>query len=333
MKVTRVALSRLLEDPAQPRRDITEAEIRELADSIKEHGVLQPIIVRNASDGYVVVAGHRRVLAAKRGGLESIDAIVRDDPAVREDARRFGLQVVENLQREQLSDLDLARAVGRMVDEFGMQRQAVAKMLSRSPATVTRLLDLLKAQWSEFMPAVGPSVSAIAQIRTMEEKTRRAVLKRHLDTGETFNSNELLKIREYAKKVPVTPALIPKILGARAADIKAAAASAVAEKAARSKSTSNPFAVANLDDDEATVARLFRRENFEGRPLALPPAKALGAAVARAVGTGTVNRVELPALTLSDARARDVLQALGGSRDVPGWQLTAALINALVKGL
>ena len=327
MKVTNIELSKLQPDPEQPRKDVTEAEIRELAESIKEHGLLQPIIVRKAADGsYIIVAGHRRFLASKRAGLSSIDCIVRNDPSVMEEARRFGMQVVENLQREALTDMDLARAVGRMVDEFGMQRQEVAKMLSRSPATVTKLLELLNDEWQEYMPAVGQSVSAIAQVRMMDEKTRKAVLKRYNDTGETFNSNQLLKLREYAKTgASVTIATIPKVLGERHVDIKVAADTATAARKAGAVAPANAFASANADDDEAVVAQLFRRENFEGKPLA----SARPSPAASAVLAGAETRIELPAMHLSAERARAVIDALGGNRAVQPWELTTELIRVL----
>ena len=332
MKISDIDISRLREDPDQPRKDVTEAEIAELADSIKVHGLLQPVIVRKEGDGYIIVAGHRRHLAAQRAGLKTLPCIVRNDPGVVEEAKRFGLQVVENLQREALSDIDLARAVGRMVDEFGMQRQEVAQMLSRSPATVTKLLELLNDQWREYMPAVGESVSAIAQVRMMDDKTRKAVLKRFQDTGEQFNSNQLLKLREFAKTgSPVTPASIPKVLGERIVDIKVAADTAQTSRRAQETAETNAFAAVNFDDDEALVERLFKRENFEGKPLAARSGLTVSGTTqaAFAIASGVETRVDLPGMSLSVERARAIIGALGGNQDARGLELTTELIRVL----
>ncbi len=100
--------------PRQPRRQFIDSSIAELADSIAEHGVIQPIIVRQASGGYELVAGERRLRAAKAAGLEKIPAIVRNST----DLKSLEIALIENIQRENLNPVDEAYAYHRLIEEF-----------------------------------------------------------------------------------------------------------------------------------------------------------------------------------------------------------------------
>ncbi|CAN5731239.1 stage 0 sporulation protein Spo0J [soil metagenome] len=134
-------IAQIMRNPYQPRQDFDDASLDELAASIAEHGLLQPILVNETSAGYVLVAGERRLRAAKRIGMESIPAVVRS-VAERE---QLALALVENLQRTDLSPLDEARAFRRMMAEFGLTQEEVAARVGRSRSAVAntiRLLDL-----------------------------------------------------------------------------------------------------------------------------------------------------------------------------------------------
>ena len=134
-------ISDIVRNPYQPRQEFDEDSLDELAASIAEHGVLQPILVNETPDGYVLVAGERRLRASQRAGLERIPAVVRS-VAVRE---QLALALVENLQRTDLSPLDEARAFRRMIVDFGLTQEEVAARVGRSRsgvANTVRLLDL-----------------------------------------------------------------------------------------------------------------------------------------------------------------------------------------------
>ena len=129
----------------QPRREITPESLADLADSIKRHGVMQPIVVRRlenltgAETEYEIIAGERRWRAARLAGLAVIPAIVRDLP----DALAIALALIENIQREDLSPMEQAYALQRFHDEFGMSHQEIADTVGKARATVSNLLRLM----------------------------------------------------------------------------------------------------------------------------------------------------------------------------------------------
>ena len=135
----------------QPRMDMREAALAELAESIKARGVVQPIVVRplarDASAGYEIIAGERRWRAAQIAGLREIPAVVREVP----DEAAVVMALIENIQREDLNPLEEANALKRLIDEFEMTHQQAGAAVGRSRATVTNLLRLL-----ELSAAVKP---------------------------------------------------------------------------------------------------------------------------------------------------------------------------------
>jgi ParB family chromosome partitioning protein len=127
----------------QPRKQIAEETVRELADSIRAQGVIQPIVVRGiAKDQYEIIAGERRWRAAQLAGLKNIPALVKDIP----DEAALAMALIENIQRENLNPLEEAVALQRLLDEFGMTHQQVAEAVGKSRTTVTNLLRLLNLQ-------------------------------------------------------------------------------------------------------------------------------------------------------------------------------------------
>jgi ParB family chromosome partitioning protein len=137
-------------NPAQPRTRLAEDELAELAASIREHGVLQPVIVTRAEDGYVLVAGERRWRAARLAGLETLPALVKD-VAPRE---RLELAIVENVQRQDLTPLEEATAYRQLVSEHGLTQEAVAARVGKSRVAVANALRLL-----HLAPAVHEALS------------------------------------------------------------------------------------------------------------------------------------------------------------------------------
>ena len=127
-------------NPYQPRTVFDDEKLVELTSSIKEVGVLQPVLVREKSTGYELIAGERRWLAARRAGLSSVPALVRKI----EDLESFEQAIIENLHREDLNSIDEAVAFHRLMDEFGMTQQQVAERVGRSRPVVANTLRLLK---------------------------------------------------------------------------------------------------------------------------------------------------------------------------------------------
>ncbi|MGV3731078.1 MAG: ParB/RepB/Spo0J family partition protein [Sphingopyxis sp.] len=127
--------------PGQPRRHFDEGAIAELADSISSRGLLQPIIVRRSPDGegFQLVAGERRWRAAQRAGLHQIPALVRE----LDDAATYEIALVENIQRQDLNAIEEASAYRRLIDDFGHNQEALAKLVGKSRSHVANLMRLL----------------------------------------------------------------------------------------------------------------------------------------------------------------------------------------------
>lgn len=126
-------------NPYQPRRHFDPESLQELAASIKEHGVLQPLLVRKKDPGYQLIAGERRLRAAKQAGLSTVPVVVKalDDRTVME------IALVENLQREDLNPLEEAEAYQRLITEFNLTQEEVAKAVGKSRPAIANTLRLL----------------------------------------------------------------------------------------------------------------------------------------------------------------------------------------------
>ncbi len=137
--VVRIALSDIDRNEDQPRKRFEETALRELADSIAELGVIQPIIVRRNGSRFVIIAGERRFRAARMAGLQEIPALVREADKL----ERMQVALVENLQRADLNPVEEACAVQALIDECGLTQEAVSKRVGRSRPAVANVLRLL----------------------------------------------------------------------------------------------------------------------------------------------------------------------------------------------
>lgn len=127
----------------QPRKDIDPEKIKELADSIKAQGIIQPIVLRKIGDErYEIVAGERRWRAAQLAGLQEVPVVVRDI----DDKGAMAIALIENIQREDLNPLEEADALRRLLEEFELTHQQIADAIGKSRATVTNLLRLMELQ-------------------------------------------------------------------------------------------------------------------------------------------------------------------------------------------
>jgi ParB family chromosome partitioning protein len=139
-KVQKVALARIVPCPFQPRKDFSAEALRELADSIKEQGIVQPLIVRETNGHLELIAGERRWRAAQLAGLPEVPVILRqaDDRAVLE------LALIENLQRENLNPIEEAHGYAQLIEQFQLTQEEVALKVGKSRAVVTNAIRLLK---------------------------------------------------------------------------------------------------------------------------------------------------------------------------------------------
>jgi len=135
-----IPLAELESNPLQPRRNFEPAALEELAATIRTHGVLTPVVVRRAAHGYQIVAGERRVRAARLAGLTRIPAVVKEAS----NAQALEMALVENLQREDLNPVEAAEAYRRLIEEFGLTQEEVAGRLGRDRSSVANALRLLR---------------------------------------------------------------------------------------------------------------------------------------------------------------------------------------------
>ncbi len=126
-------------NPHQPRAQFSEERLAELANSIREHGVLQPLIVTRVDNGFELIAGERRLQAAKLAGLATVPVIIREA----EDLEKFELAIIENIQRHDLNPIEEARAYSRLSQEFNLSQEQIAKKMGRSRSAIANTIRLL----------------------------------------------------------------------------------------------------------------------------------------------------------------------------------------------
>lgn len=138
---TKVPIDKINPNPNQPRTHFNETLLNELADSIRENGVLQPLLVRKKGKGYEIIAGERRYQASKIAGLEELPVIVKEV----DDQKMLELALIENLQRSDLNPIEEAKGYSQLIKASGMTQEALSKAVSKSRSSITnslRLLDL-----------------------------------------------------------------------------------------------------------------------------------------------------------------------------------------------
>lgn len=188
-KIVEVEVAKLKVSPNQPRSVIKEDKIDELVVSIKEHGILQPIIVRPTGEGfYEIIAGERRWRAAQKAGLHTVPAIIKDI----EDLKLLEIALVENIQREDLNPIELAKAYKALIDHFDLTQEELSAKIGKDRATIANTLRLLLLPLScqkalcEKLITFGHA-KAILSIKGKENQERALleVIKKGLSVRET----------------------------------------------------------------------------------------------------------------------------------------------------
>ncbi|HED00956.1 MAG TPA: ParB/RepB/Spo0J family partition protein [Proteobacteria bacterium] len=182
------AIEEVKPNPYQPRQVIKNDRIEELAASIKEKGVIQPIIVRRVDSGYELIAGERRWQAAQKAGLKNIPIIVKDVSP----AEVLELALIENIQREDLNPLEEAGAYNRLIQEFGLTQEGLASRVGKERSTVANFLRLLKLPdyikeniWAEALSMGHARVLAGIEYPEDQRLVRDTIIKKGLSVRET----------------------------------------------------------------------------------------------------------------------------------------------------
>jgi ParB family chromosome partitioning protein len=186
--VIEAPLASISPNPHQPRAPIRDQDLLELAASIQEHGVIQPLVVNRVLDGYQLIAGERRWRAARLAGLSTVPVVVKDVAP----SEMLELALVENLQRADLNALEEAMAYRQLTEEFGLTQEQVARRVGKSRVAVANTLRLLKAARGVQEALLEGSVSegharALLGLEQAEaqEAALKTVLKRELNVRQT----------------------------------------------------------------------------------------------------------------------------------------------------
>jgi len=189
-KIWHIPVGDIVANPQQPRRIFNEEELVELINSIKEHGVLQPLIVSEKRDGtYELIAGERRLRASRRAGLATVPALVRTTT----EHEKLELAIIENVQRVDLSPIDEAFSYKRLYDEFGLTMDQVATRVGKSRPHVSNMIRLLDLP-EEAMDALGQGKITMGKARALlslsTDEERVSVLRSMLGEGMTTRQVE-----------------------------------------------------------------------------------------------------------------------------------------------
>src|SRR5438270_8372751 len=174
-RVHQINLANIVPSALQPRKDFGREALQELIDSIRQHGIIQPLIVRQVGTRFELIAGERRWRAAQEAGLARVPIIVR----VASDLEVLELSLIENLQREDLNPIEEAQGYARLANEFGMRQEDIARKVGRSRAAVAnamRLLDLhpqIQTWLNQELLSVGHA-KVILGVKSQEEQLQIA---------------------------------------------------------------------------------------------------------------------------------------------------------------
>ena len=197
-EIIEVEISELRPNPYQPRKVFDDDKLKELAESIKEHGVFQPIIFKKSIKGYEIIAGERRVRASTIAGLTKIPAIVRNFS----DEEMMEIALLENLQRENLNSIEEATAYKKLIDNLSITQEELASKLGKSRSHITNMLGLLSLpeEVKEMINDNKISMSHARVLSKIEEKDKVIDLAKKI-VNESLNVREIEDISK-SKDIP-----------------------------------------------------------------------------------------------------------------------------------
>lgn len=204
-----VAIESIHPNPNQPRTHFNDAELNELSNSIAEHGVLQPLLVRKDAEGYEIIAGERRYQASKIAGLTEVPVIIKDV----DDQKMLEIALIENLQRSDLNPIEEAKGYKQLIKQSGMTQEALSKAVSKSRSAITnslRLLDLPEPVQQYLFDGrlTAGHARAILAVPYEEQRIKLAekVVQEGLSVRATENLAPLFSVGDTPKAPrPITP--------------------------------------------------------------------------------------------------------------------------------
>lgn len=206
-EIVEIPINELMSNPYQPRKIFDEESLKELSESIKEHGVFQPIIVKKSVKGYNIIAGERRTKASELAGLKTVPAIVRDFS----DEEMMQVALLENLQREDLSAIEEAKAYKSIIESLRLTQDELAKRLGKSRSHITNMLGLLRLPLSvQDMVLYGKISMGHARVLSKLENSEQIEDLANKVINENLSVRDLEVLTNESSYVRSTPSSKPR---------------------------------------------------------------------------------------------------------------------------
>ena len=208
LNINKLPISNLLSNKFQPRKIFDEDNLQDLTNSIKERGIIQPIIVRKSTDQnskYEIIAGERRWLAAQKAGLHEVPVVIIDA----DDLKSLEFAIVENVQRHDLSAIEEARGYQRLIEEFSYDQEKVAKFIGKSRSHIANFLRLLNLP-VEVLKLVETKKISVGHAKILVgldniELVVKKILEKNLSVRQTENFVKIFKIKKFSTKISKDP--------------------------------------------------------------------------------------------------------------------------------
>lgn len=250
LRVESIPLDDIKPNPSQPRKDFDEERLQALASSIKEHGVLQPIVLRKIAKGYEIVAGERRYRASREAGLKEVPALIKD----MDKALQARLAMVENLQREDLDSIEEAQGYKLLQEDYELSQQDLADLVGKSRAHVANTLRLL---------GLSPEIQGLIKEGSLSAGHGRALLMfeeaRRLELARLAVENEL-SVRALEALDRKKPAKAPRVIDPHVADMEKRLTSSLGTKVKINmgkKKSSLEISFYSIEDLEEIIDKLL----------------------------------------------------------------------------
>ena len=205
ININKLAISDLVSNKYQPRKIFDENSLSDLTSSIKERGIIQPIIVRKSSDNnskYEIIAGERRWLAAQKAGLHEVPVVITDV----DDLKSLEFAIVENVQRNDLNTIEEARGYQRLIKEFSYDQEKVAKFIGKSRSRIANCLRLLSLPETVLKlietQKISPGHAKILVGLPNEEFVANKIIAKNLSVRQAENFVKIFKIKKQSFKKP-----------------------------------------------------------------------------------------------------------------------------------
>jgi ParB family chromosome partitioning protein len=249
--VKEIYLSTIKPNPYQPRKVFDEEALSNLSHSIKKHGLLQPIVVVKKDDGFMLIAGERRLRASKLAGLDTIKAIVTDFES--ENLRELAL--IENIQREDLNPIELATSYSKLIEEYGITQEELSDIIHKSRTQITNTMRLLRlTPYTQNLISTGKVSQGHAKVLVgLDEKKERLIVDTIIGQKLSVRDcEELVKKIKATNDVKYPPKIVKNYDNKEIAKI----VDLLKEKGIKSKKNSNNLII-DLSDSE-TIELFFK---------------------------------------------------------------------------